>query len=156
MSASIALLVDTLGYSGDEGLLQGASDFARAIGSAHALHAASDAIRLQACFGAWEPGFGERVTGRFVPIVYLARADSIEEARRHHRWVWSQGLVPWLIIAVQERFVVCPGFDFASEGDWATLVCFTDLDDLKKTGAGSVLKDFTPLRLRSSLQWLYL
>jgi len=153
VSASIALLVDTLGYSGDEGLLQGASDFARAIGSAHALHAASDAIRLQACFGAWEPGFGERVTGRFVPIVYLARADSIEEARRHHRWVWSQGLVPWLIIAVQERFVVCPGFDFASEGDWATLVCFTDLDDLKKTGAGSVLKDFTPLRLRSSLQW---
>ncbi|WP_442112017.1 N-6 DNA methylase [Pseudomonas sp. NUPR-001] len=153
MSTYIDLLVDMLGYSGDDGLLQGPSDYARAIGSAHALHAAADAIKLKACFGAWEPGFGDRLTSRFVPIVYLAHADSIEEARRHHRWVWSQGLAPWLIIAVEERFIICPGFDFAPEADWARLVVFADSDDLKKEEAGSVFKDFVAVRLRSSLQW---
>lgn len=153
MSTHIDRLVDTLGYSGDKGLLQGPSDFSRAVGCAHALHAAADAIKLQACFGAWEPGFGDRVTGRFVPIVYLAHANNVEEARRYHRWVWSQGLVPWLIIAVQERLIICPGFDFASEGDWERLVVFVDSDDLKKVDAGSALKDFAAVRLRSSLQW---
>lgn len=153
MSTHIDLLVDTLGYSGDEGLLQGPSDFVRAVGCAHALHAAVDAIRLQACFGAWEPGFGGQVTSRFVPIVYLAHANSIEEARRYHRWVWSQGLAPWLIIAVQERFIICPGFDFASEGNWERLVAFVDFDELKKIDTGSALKDFAAVRLRSSLQW---
>ncbi|MDO9568626.1 MAG: N-6 DNA methylase [Hydrogenophaga sp.] len=153
MSSRIDLLVDTLGYSSDEGLLQGPSNFTRAVGSAHALHAAADAVKLQACFGAWEPGFGDRVTGRFVPIVYLAHADSVEEARRHHRWVWSQGLAPWLIIAVQERFIICPGFDFSSEDDWAALVVLVEADDLQKSGADSALKDFAAVRLRSSLQW---
>lgn len=153
MSSHIDLLVDKLGYSGDEGLLQGPSDFSRAVGSAHALHAAADAIKLQACFGAWEPGFGDRVARRFVPIVYLAHADSVEEARRHHRWVWSQGLAPWLIIAVEKTYLVCPGFDFSSEGDWAALVVFVDAGDLQKSGADSILKEFAPVRLRSSLQW---
>lgn len=153
MSTHIDHLVDTLGYSGDEGLLRGPSDFVRAVGCSHALHAAADAIKLQACFGAWEPGFDDKAAGRFVPIVYLAHADSVEEARRCHRWVWSQGLAPWLIIAVQERFIICPGFDFASEGNWARLVVFVDFDDLKKVDTGPALKDLTAVRLRSSLQW---
>jgi hypothetical protein len=152
VSNHIDLLVDTLGYSGDEGLLQTPSDFARAMGSVHALHAAAAAIKLQACFGAWEPGFSDNAIGRFVPIVYLAHAESVEEARRHHRWAWSQGLAPWLIIAVQERFIICPGFDFSSERDWASFVVFVDSDDLK-SGGGSALKDFAAVRLRSSLQW---
>lgn len=153
MNSCIDLLVGKLGYFGDEGLLREPSDFARAVGSAHALHAAADAIKLQGCFGAWEPGFGDRVTGRFVPIVYLAYADSIEEARQYHRWVWSQGLSPWLIIAVQEHFIICPGFDFSSEGDWAKLVVLVDVDDLQKSCTDSALRDFTAVRLRSSLQW---
>lgn len=153
MSGRLDLLIDALGYAGDGGLLRGRSDFTRAVGSAHALHAAADVIKLQSCFGAWEPGFGNRDTGRFVPIVYLAHADSVEEARRHHRWVWSQGLAPWLIVAVQGRFIICPGFDFSSEGDWAGLVCSVGVEDLQKNGAGSTLKDFAAVRLRSSLQW---
>ena len=153
MSTRLDLLIDALGYQGDEGLLQGSVDFNRAIGSAHALHAAASAIKLQACFGAWEPGFGDRVAGRFVPIVYLAHANDIEEARRHHRWAWSQGLAPWLIIAVQGCFIICPGFDFSSESDWTALVRSVDANELRKNGAGSALKGFTAVRLRSSLQW---
>ncbi|WAI85712.1 MULTISPECIES: HsdM family class I SAM-dependent methyltransferase [Achromobacter] len=153
MNSGIDLLVDVLGYRGDDGLLQGRSDFARAIGSAHALHAAADSIKLQACFGAWEPGFGDCATARFVPIVYLAQADSVEEARQHHRWAWSQSLAPWLIVAVQGRYIICPGFDFPSEPDWTTLVVFVGASDLHKSGADSALKDFAAVRLRSSLQW---
>ncbi|MFA9284786.1 N-6 DNA methylase [Comamonas sp. SY3] len=153
MSSPIDSLLDKLGYSQDEGLLCGSSDFSRAVGSAHALHAAADAIKLQACFGAWEPGLGDRNKDRFVPIVYLARADDIEEAQRHHRWAWSQGIVPWVIIEVQQRFIICPGFDFSSQKNWATLVVAVDIYDLQKDGKDSALKDFTAVRLRSSLQW---
>lgn len=153
MSNRIDLLIEALGYSGDEGLLKGPSDFARAVGSANALHAAAQSIKLQACFGAWEPGFGDRITDRFVPIVYLSHADSVEEARHHHRWAWSQGLTPWLIVAVQDSFIICPGFDFSSEGDWASHVVLVDANNLQKGGAGSGLQDFTAVRLRSSLQW---
>ncbi len=154
MSNHIDLLIDALGYSGDKGLLQGLPGFARAVGCAHALRAAADAIKLQACFGAWEPGFDDRGAGRFVPIVYLAHAGSVEEAQRLHRWVWSQGLAPWLIIEIQDRFVICPGFDFSTGSDWATLVTFVDTDAIQDSGgASSSLQDFAAVRLRSSLQW---
>lgn len=153
MSRSIDLLIEALGYSSDEGLLLGPSNFARAVGNANALHAAAHAIKLQACFGAWEPGFGDRITDRFVPIVYLSHADSVEEARQHHRWTWSQGLAPWLIVTVQDHFIICPGFDFSSAGDWASLVVLVDADNLQKGGVGSELRNFAAVRLRSSLQW---
>lgn len=151
MNSVLDSLIDRLGYSGDDGLLKGHSDFTSAVGCAHALHAAANAIKLHSCYGAWESGFGEKMPGRYVPLVYLARANSLDEARCHHRWVWSQGIVPWLIIAVGNQFVICPGFDFSPEGDWAKLVRPVKADDLNRDD--NALNDFTALRLRSSLQW---
>ncbi len=153
MSNMIDQLIDALAYKHDPGLLEGTDDFTRAVGSSHALNAAAIAIRLKACFGAWEPGFGDHAPGRFVPIVYLAEASSLAEARGHHRWVWSQGLVPWLIVAVQGSLVICPGFDFSSDGTWPDLVRIVAADKVQKDGAGSALGDFSAVRLRSSLQW---
>jgi len=153
MSNAIDRLINALTYEHDPGLLSSTDDFTRAVGSSNALHTATSAIRLKACFGAWEPGFGDRAQGRFVPIVYLAEASSLVEARAHHRWVWSQGLVPWLILAVPGSFVICPGFDFASDGSWSDLVRIVAADKVQKDGAGSALSDFSAVRLRSSLQW---
>lgn len=153
MSNAIDQLIDTLAYKCDPGLLLSTDDFTRAVGSSHALHAAAGAISLKACFGAWEPGFGDRMQGRFVPIVYLAEASSLVEARDHHRWVWSQGLAPWLIVAVQGSFIICPGFDFAPDSSWFDLVRIVEADKVRKDGAGSALSDFSAVRLRSSLQW---
>lgn len=153
MSTAINQLVNALAYEHDPGLLLSSDDFTRAVGSSNALHAAASAIRLKACFGAWEPGFGDRAGGRFVPIVYLAEASSLVEARDHHRWVWSQGLAPWLIVAIPEGFVICPGFDFAPDGSWSDLVRVVAADKVRKDGEGSALSDFSAVKLRSSLQW---
>lgn len=151
MSSLLDLLVDRLGYAGDEGLLKGHLDFTNAVGYAHALHSAEGSIKLHACYGAWESGFGANTLGRYVPIVYLARASSLDEARRHHRWVWSQGVVPWLIVEVDRVFIICPGFDFSSENDWAKLVRTVKAEDLARDD--NALSDFAAVRLRSSLQW---
>lgn len=153
MSKAIDQLIDALAYERDPGLLLSTDDFTRAVGSSHALHAAAGSIGLEACFGAWETGFGDRALGRFVPVVYLAEASSLDEARSHHRWVWSQGLTPWLIVAVPGSFVICPGFDFASDGGWLDLVRIVPANKVRKDGTGSALSDFSPVRLRSSLQW---
>jgi hypothetical protein len=153
MSNVIDQLIDALSYGDDPGLLSNADDFTRAVGSSSALHAAAGAIGLRACFGAWEPGFGDRAQGRFVPIVYLAEASCLAAARSHHRWVWSQGLTPWLIVSIPGSVVICPGFDFASDGSWSHLVRVVETDKVREDGAGSVLSDFTSVRLRSSLQW---
>lgn len=152
MNSPIDALIAALGYLGDNGLLRDPVDFASAVGSVHSLHAAQRAIQLHACFGAWEPGFGDRVAGRYVPLVYIAQADSLEEAQRHHCWVWSQGLAPWLIIATPGRYIICPGFDFTSGADWEGLVASVELVDLQRGAAHSVLQDFTAPRLRSSIQ----
>jgi len=153
MSNTIDQLIDALSYKHDPGLLLNTDDFTRAVGSSNALHAAASAIFLKACFGAWETGFGDRAQGRFVPIVYLAEANSLAEARGHHQWVWSQGLAPWLIVAIPGSFVICPGFDFASDSAWSDLVRVVDADNVQKDGANSALSDFSAVRLRSSLQW---
>jgi hypothetical protein len=153
MSNAIDQLINALAYEHDPGLLLSTDDFTRAVGSSNALHAAAGAIGLKACFGAWETGFGDRAQGRFVPIVYLTEATSLVEARGHHRWVWSQGVAPWLIVAVPEGFVICPGFDFASDGSWSDLVRVVAADEVRNDGAGSALSDFSAVRLRSSLQW---
>lgn len=141
-----------LGYEQDPGLLK-EHDFKRAVGNSSALHAAARAIRLQACFGAWESGFGDGAQSRFVPIVYLAEASSLAEAHNHHRWVWSQGLAPWLIVALPGRFVICPGFDFSSNGNWQSLIRIVDIRNVERDIIDSALNDFSAVRLRSSLQW---
>ncbi len=78
MSKAIDQLIDALAYERDPGLLLSTDDFTRAVGSSHALHAAAGSIGLEACFGAWETGFGDRALGRFVPVVYLAEASSLD------------------------------------------------------------------------------
>lgn len=153
MSNVIDQLICALGYEHDPGLLLSTDDFTRAIGSSNALHAAAGAIRLKACFGAWELGFGNRAPGRFVPIVYLAEASSLAEARAYHRWVWSQGLAPWFIVAIPGSIIICPGFDFASDDSWSDLIRIVHADKVRKDGAVSPLSDFSAVRLRSSLQW---
>lgn len=153
MNTRIDQLITKLGYSNDAGLLTGTSEFARAIGITHALHTASEAIHLKACYGVWETGFGGQVTSRFVPLVYLAQAQSIHEAKQYHRWVWSQGIVPWLIISVQEQFVICPGFDFSFDTNWEKLSVIVDAQGALEGNTSSVLTDFAAVSLRSSLHW---
>ncbi len=47
-----------------------------------------------------------------IPIVYVCRAATEEEARVIHRRVWNQDLVPFLLVASPQSLRVYPGFRF--------------------------------------------
>jgi hypothetical protein len=96
------------------------------------------------------------------PIVYLAAADGAA-VKEIHRKVWSQGLVPFLLVLTPERIALCPGFSFAQER-WDSLVRWfpwSAVDDLPTdaTAPGEFelpsgeLWDLRAIRLRTSLFW---
>ncbi|WP_343742756.1 HsdM family class I SAM-dependent methyltransferase [Herbaspirillum huttiense] len=146
-------LCEKLNYPGDSGFLQASSGFSQAIGAIHSLSAAATAVNLHSCFGVWEQGFNGSAQARFVPLVYLTDASDVAEARRIHRWVWSQGVVPWLVIASPNEVFVCPGFDFAPEGRWERLVRRVALPKSTQSLQQSCLADFTAIKLKSSVRW---
>ena len=96
------------------------------------------------------------------PLVYIAAANGalVQEI---HRKVWSQGLVPFLLVLTPEQVVLCPGFSFAKDG-WDALVrwySWSAVDELptNPTIPGDFaaplgkLWDLRAIRLRTSLFW---
>jgi len=47
-----------------------------------------------------------------VPVVYVCSADSEQSARRAHRLVWNQDLVPFLIVSSPKTIYLYPGFRY--------------------------------------------
>ncbi|CAJ3005088.1 type I restriction-modification system, M subunit [Burkholderia pseudomallei] len=153
MGQQLQSLCEQLGYPGGRGFLQAPSEFGQAIGAIHTLNAAASAIDLQACFGVWEHGFHQHAPARFVPLVYLLEASSLAEARRIHRWVWSQGVVPWLMIVIPGSILICPGFDFAPEQEWDEIIQRISTPLSEQGLALSALGDFAAIKLKSSVRW---
>ena len=96
------------------------------------------------------------------PLVYVAAADA-GAAKEIHRKVWSQGLVPFLIVLTPERIALCPGFSFAQDG-WESLVRWFSWRDVEAlpsdpmatavfTSPVGDLWDLRAIRLRTSLFW---
>jgi len=96
------------------------------------------------------------------PLVYVAAADDTA-VKEIHRKVWSQGLVPFLLVLTAERVAVCSGFSFAQER-WESLVrwfSWSVVDDLPTeptepgefTSPSGQLWDLRAIRLRTSLFW---
>lgn len=96
------------------------------------------------------------------PLVYVAAASGAE-AKEIHRKVWSQGLVPFLLVLTPDRIAVCPGFSFTQER-WDSLVhwlSWSEVGDLPndQTDTGELtstlgeLWDLRAIRLRTSLFW---
>lgn len=96
------------------------------------------------------------------PLVYVATASDAV-AKEVHRRVWSQGLVPFLLVVTPERIALCPGFTFARER-WDSLVRWfpwSAVEDLPTDPTAPVkfdsplgeLWDLRATRLRTSLFW---
>lgn len=96
------------------------------------------------------------------PIVYVATATSAA-VKEIHRKVWSQGLVPFLLVLTPERVALCPGFSFARE-TWDSLVRWfpwSAVDELPPdptipdefVSPAGELWDLRAIRIRSSLFW---
>ncbi len=79
-------------------------------GHGHAFQTASRACNVRGIYLIQAPA---RSTSW--PVVYLAEADSIEEANRIHRFVWNQGIVPFLVIRLPDCVRVYTGFTYEPE-----------------------------------------
>jgi type I restriction-modification system DNA methylase subunit len=152
MRQQLKKLYNNLGYINDPGFLE-TSAFQNAFGSIHSLSSAASHANVVASFGVWEHGFNDQSSARFVPLVYVAHANSKTEARQVHRWVWSQGISPWLLIEVSGNLLICPGFDFPDEASWESKIKVVEINSLSEGVPSLSLDDFSAVKLRSSLQW---
>lgn len=152
MLALVKRFCECLGYQGDSGLLE-PIEFSQVAGVAQALWAAHDHARLEACFGAWEDQWGPDSLPRFTPLVYITVADDEDDARRIHRWVWSQGKAPCLVILCPDEVIVCSGFHFLGDARWSNVVQREPLPWSTEGGLTPLLRDLAPDRLHASITW---
>lgn len=78
----------------------------------HALDQAFSEMAVVACYGFL--GSGAQGFTRFTPLVYMAAAKTPSQANAIHRIVWSQGVVPLLLIGLPEGVQVRTGFNYRS------------------------------------------
>jgi hypothetical protein len=78
------------------------------------------------------------------PVVYLAIAEDDAELRRIRKEVWTQGVVPFLVVVLPSRLAICSGFEPPS-------VKAKLFDDYGATPGP--LQQLAAVKLRSSLAW---
>lgn len=153
-------LLRRLGYEANLGWVD-ASDFDLVATHRFALQQARSEISLIGAFCLMHPG--EDAAAVTTPLVYVSTAPDLDTARESHRRIWSQGLVPFLIIACPDEIVLCPGFSY-SHDEWEKLVHRYDLavvselplspeDSGRLSGPAAGLWDLRAVRLRTSLFW---
>ena len=111
-------------------------------------HAVESAFASMGVIGAFCPrsslGAGSL---RRVPIVYVVTAESTADAAAKHRAIWSQSVVPLLIIGTPMYFQVCNGFDYRAGGqEWPWEV-------LQAQTLPAALVSLTSSAIRSSAAW---
>lgn len=91
-----------------------------------------------------DDGFGQ---SRLKPIVYVARAENLADAKSIWRDVWSQGVTPFLLIVTPDQVMVCDGFQAPDEKYLRR--------EFDPSGFELVegLKYFTAARISSSVTW---
>lgn len=157
MTRTFDQIVDRLGFRTSEAWVE-ASRFDAICGPVGALRQARDTMGVQGAFGTWQTGTGTEKR-RFVPLLYIATATDAQSARLDvHRKVWSQGLVPLLIICTPETVFLSEGFDFAfTESDWLSKISVIPSEELTLGNSFgpklTSLDQFNATRLLSSLSW---
>ena len=150
----LATILQRLGYIDSQGWVA-ADEFDRVTGPVGALRRARSTMGVQGAFGTWQVATSPRGR-RFVPLLYVASAPDAEAARTLvHRRVWSQGLVPLLIICTPEHVFISEGYGF-SHDNWERSVTRIDASLLESDSDAlvtSVLDRFSARRLLSSIAW---
>ena len=85
-----------LGFADNPALIRRWADY-KAVTSRHVVRQAFDTIRVHAVFGF--PSSRSDQPKKYAPILYFAISRDDKEADSLHRLVWSQGVVPILLIA---------------------------------------------------------
>ncbi|MFC1672739.1 N-6 DNA methylase [Pseudomonadota bacterium] len=96
---------------------------------------------------------------KFTPVVYISRVKDDSDVHDIHRSVWSQGLVPFLIVVTDQSYWLCNGFAFRSDKKRNFDRLQFDHAHLNSELSGESLKMAEPLfhlhskHLRSSVGW---
>lgn len=111
-------------------------------------------MRLVGVFGLWSnlnSGI-DCVKKHFRPLVYVSDAPNDEAAKEIHKRVWSQGLVPFVLILSPSGVWSCKGFSFSSH-HWEQSARKINWSDCRHAVLPDELNHFKASRLRSSLAW---
>ena len=158
-SARLSALLSRLGYTPESGWLE-ASDFDTL--STHRF-AMQQARREMSVIGAFCLRRSAAEGTLATPLVYVAEAADKVAAQEIHRRVWSQGLVPFLLVATSDLVVLCEGFSYSRDTwehevqtfEWETVEALPREPSatVELLEGAAELWDLRAIRLRTSLFW---
>ena len=155
MTEALDLVLEVLGYRQSAGWLD-AEGFNGVNGPRSSLRLAKTSMNVVGAFGTWQASVSVAGGKRFAPLLYVATASDAESAKRLHRCVWSQGLVPLLIVVTPNNIYISEGFGFSHE-NWHAQVADITVSSLRESGPGAVgmepLQRLHAQRLSSALAW---
>lgn len=140
-------VVSRLGLDSAGGLIRSWEEFAAATNH-HLVRQAFTAIGVSSVFGFASKAYDG--SAAFTPILYLALAGDPTAARNIHRLVWSQGVVPLLLVATPSGLEIRRGL--APPPEQPTTVPWDVLADAS-AGLPAELTSLTAVALRSSGVW---
>jgi len=85
------------------------------------------------------------------PAVYVAEAQTPDQARKIHRYLWNLGLAPFLIVVLPNQIRVYTGFDYSEGSKEAGLL--EDKINLNKNEIRDRLADFCAESINSGSLW---
>lgn len=138
-----------LGYTLEAGyILRGGAD--ERFSSRHAIRQAFELIGVAAVYGV--PAGSSGPGSRFVPVVYIVEANDGRHADRIHTAVWSQGLIPVLLVCLPGGLEIRNGF-VAPSRSTNTLVRWDRLEGSGGRRGPTALRAVRADGLRNSLAW---
>ncbi|TIQ20143.1 MAG: SAM-dependent DNA methyltransferase [Mesorhizobium sp.] len=137
-------LISRLDLDTGAGLIRSWEDFASST-NRHVVRQAFATVGVHAVFGFSAPGSDHRQN--FTPILYLITAENTAAAKDIHRLVWSQGVVPLLLVATPSALEVRRSL--APPPKQPISIAWDKLDG----ALPSELTSLTGVALRSSVVW---
>lgn len=137
-------IIGRLGLDTGSGLIRSWEDFTGST-SRHVIRQAFATVGVYAVFGFSTPNSGH--LQNFTPILYLITAENTAAAKDIHRLVWSQGVVPLLLVATPSALEVRRSL--APPPEQPISVAWDNLDG----ALPSELTSLTAVALRSSVVW---
>jgi hypothetical protein len=145
-------LLKALGYIGAPGYIE-LGDLPKVVRHRHAF---GEAFRLFGVVGIF--GLSHKLNPAhrrpdYVPLVYVAKASGVAQAREIHRATWSQGIVPFLLIVTPDGVWSCNGLAFSSR-HWESVAFSLPADNFVSNSPIPVeIAHLTSRNLRTSLVW---
>jgi hypothetical protein len=85
------------------------------------------------------------------PAVYVAEAETLDEARRIHRSLWNQCYTPFLIIRLPEQIRIYTGFSYAEKSEKQSLLA--EIDEERLSQLHDILTDFSAASIDTGQLW---